>query len=174
MHMYRMLTTLGLAIASLGVLPTGAFAQNAPGGNNIGVGYSYLKLIEEENIPIGWNVSFAGGGTANVSAVADIGGHYLTSDGDTWRFHTFQGGVRVGARRTARVIPFAQALFGGGLATEDDYEFVWVFQPGAGVDIPLRPGGLAFRTQVDFPVYLSGGERQTGLRWTVGLAIPVK
>jgi hypothetical protein len=174
MNTCRVLTRLGIAIAGLVVLPTGVFAQDPPRNDNVGIGYSFLRFLGEENIPVGWNLSLARGGTAYVSGVADFGGHYYTSGGDTWMLHTFQAGVRVGARRTARVIPFGQVLFGGAVATENGSEFVWVFQPGAGVDIPIRPGGVAFRTQVDFPVYLAEGERATGLRWTVGVAIPLK
>jgi hypothetical protein len=174
MNTHRMLTRLGIAIAGLVILPTGVFAQTAPSGDNVGIGYSFLKFQGEENVPIGWNLSLAGGGTAHVSGVADFGGHYERGGGDTWMLHTFQGGVRVGARRTDRVIPFAQALFGGAVATEGDSVFIWVFQPGAGVDIPLRPGGPAFRTQVDFPIYMAEGERVRAFRWTVGVALPVK
>jgi hypothetical protein len=174
MKTHRMLTSLGIVIAGLVVLPTAVFAQNAPSGTNVGIGYSFLKLLDEENVPVGWNLSFAGGGTAYVSGVADFGGHYYTSGGDTWMLHTLQAGVRVGARRTARVIPFAQALFGGAVATENGNEFAWVFQPGAGVDIPLRPGGMAFRTQVDVPIYIAGDDAATALRWSVGVVIPVQ
>lgn len=173
MNTCRMLTRLGIAIAGLLVLPSAVFAQNTPSGTNVGIGYSFLRLVDEENIPVGWNLSFAGGGTDHVSGVADFGGHYHTSGGDTWMLHTFQAGVRVGARRTARVIPFGQVLFGGAVATENGSEFVWVLQPGAGVDIPLRPSGVAFRTQVDFPIYMASGDSATGLRWTVGVAIAV-
>jgi hypothetical protein len=173
MNTCRMLTRLGIAIAGLLVLPSAVFAQNTPSGTNVGIGYSFLRLLDQENIPVGWNLSFAGGGTDYVSGVADFGGHYDASGGDTWMLHTFQAGVRVGARRTARVIPFGQVLFGGAVATESGSEFVWVLQPGAGVDIPLRGSGVAFRTQVDFPIYMGDGNSATGLRWMVGVAIPI-
>jgi hypothetical protein len=163
-----------MAIVGLLALPAGVLAQNPPATNNVGIGYSYLKLLDEESVPAGWNVSFAGGGTPYVSGVVDVGGHYYSSGGDTWTLHTFQAGVRVGARRTARVIPFAQMLIGGAVAAEDGVAFAWVLQPGGGVEIPLRPGGVAFRTQVDFPLFLTEGEGVTALRWTVGLAIPLR
>jgi len=160
----------GIAILAFTAAPAAAQVKG-----DVSIGYSFLRFVDEENVPVGWNVSAAGRLNDFVSGIADFGGHYYFSDGLEWTAHTFQGGVRVGARRTSAVIPFAQVTFGGALAAEDnDAEFAWVFQPGAGVDIPIRPGGPALRVQVDFPIYFRGGDGVNGFRFTAGISIPIK
>jgi len=142
-------------------------------GGDVSFGYSFLKLLGEETIPLGWNFSAAGKVNDHVSIVGDIGGHYYT-DGHTWSAHTFGGGVRLFGKRTARVVPFGQATFGTLVWHEKEgTDFVWAFQPGFGIDVPFRPGGPAFRTQVDVPLYFRG-DSVWGVRWTVGVAIPIK
>jgi hypothetical protein len=151
-----------------------ASAQTKINGD-LGIGYSFLKWVGEETIPLGWNASVAGKVNERVSAVADFGGHYLSESGDFWSGHTSTGGVRVHAPRTAQVIPFAQATFGLIVGHESgDTDFAWVFQPGAGIDVPFQPGGAAFRTQVDFPYYFRGGDGVWSVRWSAGVVIPIK
>ena len=156
------------------VLPVvSATAVSAQVKGDVSVGYSFLKLVDEASLPLGWNFSVARGNDF-VSGIGDFAGHYLFEGGDAFSLYTFSGGVRVHARRTARVVPFAQATFGGAVAVDRGAYFLWVFQPGGGVDVSLRPGGPMLRGQVDIPVYFRGEGAVNATRVSVGIVIPIR
>ena len=165
----RMLVHGSLA---LGVFLFTASPVSAQTKGDTAVGYSFLTFLNSDgsvgpNLGTGWHAAFAGHTNDFVSGVADFGGHY----GGGHIFHTFQAGVRVSGRRSARIVPFAQATFGGGLI--DPY-WVWIVQPGGGVDVPIRPGGPAVRVQADFPFYVNGDGKGTGFRLVIGVAFQRK
>lgn len=171
----RILVRVLLGAAAFGFVSAPASAQS---NNDVSVGYSFLRLIEGGeglNIPAGWNLSFAGGASTNVSIVADFGGHYKSIEGDSFRIHTFQGGVRFHGRRTSNVVPFGQVLVGGAYGSGGgEGDFAGAAQFGAGVDIFSREGGPGFRAQVDVPVYFNSGDTLKGVRLTFGIVIGVK
>jgi hypothetical protein len=164
----RIFLRAGAFLAAMSLIATSAAAQTT---GDVSFGCSFMSIDEggAENIPLGWNVSFAGGGTGRVSAVGDIGGHYNQG----WRQHTFQGGVRFSFRNNPKVVPFVQILTGVAAGRTGQTYYEWTLQPGAGVDIFVRERVPGFRVQVDFPAHL-GIEGFFTTRLTVGVVIPIK
>ena len=167
----RLSIGLSMLIVTLGFAAP-AFAQAQPSKADVSVGYAYLTFLgdEAEHISAGWNISASRPVTSLVRVVFDGGGHY----GDNFSLYTFQGGVRVG-RPAGKVSPFGQFTLGGVFDNGKSYgALFWVFQPGAGIDIPFRPEGPAFRAQVDFPIFYLEDEYQNSLRLTLGVVLHLK
>ena len=166
----RLMSSVSIAFVLLVVSAPAASAQVK---GDFSIGYSFLNLVDADKLPLGWNFSIANGNDF-VSGIGDFAGHYLFEGGNAASLYTFTGGVRVHGRRTATIVPFAQATFGGGAVVEGGAYFFWVFQPGGGVDVSLRPGGPRLRGQVDLPVYFNGEGGVTSARVSVGIVIPMK
>jgi len=166
---------LAAALMALGVLPNVAAAQ---GASDMSVGYSHLTLdpytSDREFMPLGWNVSFAGGLARNVSVIADFSGNYHSERNDTFSLHTLQGGVRFTALRGRAVQPFGQFVTGAVVAWEDEAITKFMYQPGGGVDFRFRDKGPGMRAQVDFPFYVVEGATYKAIRASVGVIIPFK
>ena len=141
----------------------------------VGVSYSYLRLLESDvNMPAGWLLSFAAPiGRSAISLVGEVAGNYRSDFGETFRLHTFQGGLRLTGSTGPDVNPFAQFLLGGmnsgccgGSATS------FVIEPGVGVDFGMNRG-LALRTGISFPIAFDDGDAFTSLRLQAGLVLSI-
>ncbi|MGE0462374.1 MAG: outer membrane beta-barrel protein [Vicinamibacterales bacterium] len=142
-----MRATIGVA-ALLVCLSVPAFAQDTVPAVDIGGGYSFLRDQDLEENLHGWVASVAGNLNRWFGIVGEVGGNYRTTDvlGTDVDFsvHSFMGGVRFSARQTGGVTPFGQFLLGGARASvsvlgESESTTEFAIQPGAGVDIWLRP-----------------------------------
>lgn len=128
-------------------------------------GYQFLSFLgEDENVPTGWGISFAGGSSARWKAVGDFGGHYE----DGAMFHAFQGGLEIAGNK-ARVIPFGRVLAGLGVFSGGgDSESVFLFTPEAGVRF-MGSGRVGAQVTVGFPILFDEGESLNTLRLFVGV-----
>jgi hypothetical protein len=93
-------------------------AQDAPKAE-VSVGYNYLHF-SENSVPKGWYADVAGNVTPALAIVGQVTGNYKSDDTidlDT-KLHTFMGGVRVNARATGGVTPFAHVLVGVAHSTD--------------------------------------------------------
>ena len=142
----------------------------------IGISYSFLRLLEgaDLNMPAGWLVSFAKPlDRSAISLVGEVAGNYRSDFGETFRVHTFQGGLRVTGTTGPGVDPFAQILLGGlnsGCCGGSTTNFM--IEPGFGVDLGM-PRGLAFRAGISFPIAFDDGDAFTSLRLQAGVVLPI-
>jgi opacity protein-like surface antigen len=133
----------------VGVLVLGfslpAIAQRAPAFELSG-GYSLLR--DEEQDFHGWVASGAMHLSRGIGVVGEVGGNYATLRAFTtdidFSVHSFLGGARVSVPLGRRVTSFGQCLVGvvrlGASAFDETYaETRLAVQPGAGVDIWVRP-----------------------------------
>jgi len=141
-----MRATIGVA-ALLVCLSVPAFAQDTVPAVDIGGGYSFLRDQDLEENFHGWVASVAGNLNRWMGVVGEVGGNYKTEnilvDVD-FSVHSFMGGVRFSARQAGGVTPFGQILLGGVRGSvsalgESESSTEFAIQPGAGVDIWLRP-----------------------------------
>src|SRR5262245_56276933 len=106
-----------------------ASAQSFPRAE-FSAGWKLLRAIDasiepdaDETLPVGWYADIAGNVSRTIAIVGEVGGAYKNFDRSVTEFgipvnvtadlkvHTFMGGVRF-SRRTPRVVPFGQVLFG--------------------------------------------------------------
>lgn len=154
---------VALALLTMGTaLP--ALAQNAPRGE-ISAGYQLLAFNEDEldeTLGKGWYVDVSGNLGPVLSIVVQVSGNYksyeetesvggVTSTANaSLKIHEFLGGLRVNARGSRSVVPYAQALFGGVSASID-------------ADITVTAGGQTVLSEsesdsaTDFGMQLGGG-----------------
>jgi hypothetical protein len=167
--MRRTVTQIVFA-AMVAVVAAPAMAQDGRRAE-VGLGYSLVGIIEEDapSLPAGWLGSVAVGMTDRVSAVGEVAGNYTSEDGELLTLHTYQGGVRFGARRSPKVRPYGQLLLGGvTVSAEGEYFNRFVMEPGGGVDLPIGRG-KAVRLGAGFPIIFSGGETINLFRIHAGL-----
>jgi len=153
-----------------------AGVASAQDNATVGVSYSYLRLLEgaDVDLPVGWLMSFDDPiGRSAISLVGEVAGNYRSEFGETFRLHTFQGGLRLSGRTAPGIDPFAQFLLGGmnsgccgGSATS------FVIEPGVGVDFGMNRG-LALRTGISFPIAFDDGDAFTSLRLQAGLVLSI-
>jgi hypothetical protein len=143
--------------------------------NEVGLSYSILRLYEE-TAPAGFTVDFSRrlatvGTTAGLTAVGELSVNMFGDIGyenDTTQF-TFMGGMRF-ITGPGKVRPFGQFLIGGLKWT--DFETDLAVQPGAGLQVSIRPR-LDLRGQIDFPIDFFAGESEVGYRFNVGVVMPL-
>jgi hypothetical protein len=166
--------TLTLVACVFCACATAAHAQTA---GNLGVGYSFMRLVEDEGLtlPGGFLVSYAQplAGSA-ISIVSEGGGNYTTAYDDTLALHTLQSGVRFSSPADRTVTPFAQFLAGvmnvGWSGESANY---FAIEPGGGVDIRVT-GRVGLRVAGSLPMAISGGDVGNTFRFHVGVVVPVR
>jgi hypothetical protein len=172
--MVRWYSSMFLAVI-LGAVAAGP-ASAQTGGTNVAFGYSFLRLLDDadENLPLGWLVSFATPVRSTpVALVGEIAGNYRRTDDITFRLHTAQGGVRIFGDTDGGVTPFAQVLAGvmaygccGGSSR------AFSLEPGGGVDVAVGRS-VALRLAASLPIAFSDGDTAHGLRLQAGLVLPL-
>ena len=168
-------STVGLIVATalLTALPRAASAQT--NDTTIGISYSFLRILEgaDLNMPAGWLISFAKPiDRSAIALVGEFAGNYRSEFGETFRVHTFQGGLRLSGRTAPGVDPFAQILLGGmssGCCGSSATSFM--FEPGFGVDLAMGRG-VAFRAGISFPIAFDDGAVKS-LRLQAGVVLPI-
>ena len=123
-----------------------AFAQDTP-KVEIAAGYSVLHDQEPHANLHGWVASVTGNVNRWLGIVGEFGQNHTTVDdlGDAhYDVNAFMVGPRFALRRSPKVTPFAQVLFGAhhahvdvGSADEGETSFAW--QTGAGLDFWINP-----------------------------------
>lgn len=143
------------AALALSFLPTVACAQDVPQAE-VSVGGSFFYILSGLTIPMG---GVSGSVAVNVNqwfgVVGDFG-VYHGNPGVSLTGETYTFGPRFSYRKTRRIVPFAQALFGGshfsastsGISSSGS-EFA--FTIGGGLDIGLgKSQKFALRPQADY------------------------
>lgn len=140
-------------------------------GPELGVSYSYGRVTNGDgfNLPAGFLLSIAGGGSESPWLVGEIGGNFRSERGVTFKLFTVQGGVRFFTDLNKDVRPFAQLLVGlASLRARGDSDNKVAIEPAAGVDFSISRG-VAFRAGVGVPIIVTEGENLKVVRLNVGL-----
>ena len=153
-----------------------AMAQDAPKAE-VSVGYNYLHS-NGDSMPKGWYADVAGNVTPAFAVVGQVTGNYESDDtlGVDSKLHTFMGGVRVNARATGGVTPFAHVLVGvahsslstdlggvtGSLSTNDG-----ALQLGGGVK--LMPKNVGVQVGADYLRLFTDVEGTNVFRFAAGV-----
>ncbi len=142
-------------------------ASSSSSKGEFGVAYSFLHL-GGDNAGAGFDAYFAknfrSNGAGTLAILGDFSLHH--TNGNTGEFYT--GGVRETFKSSSKVKFYGQATLG---LFHDDNAFALLF--GGGVKYPINPK-IDVYTQIDFPIVFFSGDTQSGIRWNVGIAIPIK
>jgi hypothetical protein len=163
-------------LASLMLTAHAGIASAQSTDATLGISYSFLRLLEgpDLNMPAGWLVSFAKPvDRSAISLVGEVAGNYRSEFGETFRVHTFQGGLRLSGTTSPGVDPFAQILAGGlnsgccgGSVT------YFMIEPGVGVDLNMSRG-VALRAGISIPIGFDDGDAFKALRLQAGIVLPI-
>ena len=170
----------------VGVLMLGfcvsAMAQETPKAEIFG-GYSYLRA----NI-LGEGFNFNGGsGSVALNAnnwfgiVGDFGGYHLSQSGVSVNIFSYTFGPKLAYRKSERLTPFGQALFGGarasaGFAGQSASENAFALALGGGVDAKVTPHVAIRLVQVEYVLtkFTDGrNDRQNNARISTGIVFRV-
>ena len=174
MPIRRYARCVAIALTLVASTPLTALAQSDEA--TLGVGYSFLRLVEgpDVNMPAGWLASFAAPiDRSAISLVGEVAGNYRRDFGETFRVHTFQAGMRLSGRTAPGVDPFVQFLLGGmsaGCCGSSSTNFM--IEPGVGVDLAMSRG-LAFRAGISIPIVFDDGDAFKALRLQAGIVLPI-
>lgn len=153
-----------------------AMAQETPAWEVAG-GYSSIRWDDETFH--GWLLSGAKHLTSTLAITGEVGGNYTTyelfdvSEG----VHSFMVGPRLSVSGNAIATPFVQVLVGGArFHVEDavlgysDSSTGFALQPGAGVDVQMRPN-VGLRLGVDYRRTSLNDESVGQFRFHVGVVL---
>jgi hypothetical protein len=120
----------------------------------------------------GWSTGLVGSGAFRVMPAISVVGEVAWYRPNGENAETFAGGVRFHVPAPGmKVSPFVQALIGG---INFEGETGFLFQPGAGVDVPVAPM-ISIRVQGDYQyARFSGGGSDNGFRLSAGVVIGLK
>jgi len=164
-----------LASLALSLLTTISPAQETPAAD-VALAYSPLYILQGLTV---WMNGGSGSVAVNANrwfgVAGDFGG-YVGHIPQSFTGETYTFGPRFSYRKLDRVVPFAQALFGGshfststGGITGGGTEFT--FALGGGADIGLGSSQkFAARLGADYFGIRSGGSTTPSLRLTLGIA----
>lgn len=168
------MTRLFWAALALAVFAAVSHAQDAPQAD-VAMEYSGLYIIKGYTI---WNNGGSGSVAFNANdwfgVAADVGG-YLGHIPQALTGETYLFGPRFSYRKLDRVVPFAQALFGGSHFSESTGGITgggsqFTFALGGGADIGLSSSRkFALRPQLDFFGIRSSGSITPSVRLSIGL-----
>jgi hypothetical protein len=151
--------------------------------------YSFMRDQDRsEDFPVGWVASVTGNVNEWIGVVSEIGfSHRTCTDCQRGPFtsemfrgtdrelrvFTFMAGPRTAFRGMSMVTPFAQLLLGGshisgGVQFDGALTTGFSYQPGAGVDLNLRPN-LGIRLQGDYRIVRTQGHNTNASRFVAGI-----
>lgn len=174
---------LAIAIGLVSAAP--ASAQPAQEAGNAAFGYALLKDSAIDGVfAAGWFAAVSGRVTNSIHIVGEVGSHYKTLSPPIplpinldvkLSVHTFLFGPRFVGGKAGTMKPFAQVLVGvtrasGQALGLSESRSGFTFQPGAGVDIPLKKA-IGLRLQGDFRTFQIEGETAKELRVVMGVVI---
>jgi hypothetical protein len=149
---------------ALAILALPSYAQQTPAGD-ISAGYSYFRIGGSGGASLN-GVSTSGVFNANswFGFAGDVGVYHGSPDGVGLTALTYTFGPRFSIRKSDRVVPFVQALFGAShLSASFDGSSgssnPFAYTVGGGADVNLsRSGSVALRPEVDyFGLHANGG-----------------
>jgi outer membrane immunogenic protein len=152
-----------------------SFAQNTPKAD-VGVGYAFLHLSANGGSTNmnGFDGSVAYNVSDWIGIVGDLGYYHSSPSGVSLNDVSYTFGPRFSYRKSDKVVPFFQALFGGshlsaafGGSSGAVNPFAFAF--GGGADIPLKGDKIGLRPEFDYLGQRTNGTTLNGARLSVGL-----
>jgi len=156
---------------ALSLFAIGAQAQQAPAGD-ASVGYSYFRLGGSNGVNMnGVSGSLAYNANDWFGVVGDLGFYHASPAGIGLSNTTYTFGPRFSVRSSSKVVPFAQALFGGAhLSALGATSNPFAYSMGGGVDMPISSSGkAALRPQFEYVGLRSNGSTTNSFRLSVGV-----
>jgi hypothetical protein len=111
-------------------------------------GYLFAQTTGDggDKVPAGWIATVEALYNGKIAAVAEFAGSYQ----DAHLYRTTLGGARFVFREDGKIHPFAQLLAGTGRSSAvGDEVNAFTLQPGAGIDVTVRPH-IGIRLQGDY------------------------
>lgn len=148
-------------------------AQDTPAAE-VSASYSYLRFGVSNGVnQNGASVSVAGNFNHWLGLAADVGGYHKSQGGATFNTYTYMGGPRFSYRKSGRVVPFAQVLFGGARGSLNAFGTSgssngFAYSAGGGVDLGLTRH-LALRPQLDYIGMRFSGNTVNTVRGSIGI-----
>jgi opacity protein-like surface antigen len=187
------LTTAALTLAAFAVTAKPVAAQEPKAELSAGYQFTHAAGDSGINFPAGWYLDVAGNVKPMFQVVGEVSGAYKTESDDfdefgtdvSLKLHTFMGGIRVGSKANAKLVPFGQVLFGGARASgsvnasgggtsinvgSSSTEFA--MQLGAGVNAWVT-NNFGIRIGADYRRILTGGG-ENEVRVVGGVVIPIR
>ena len=148
-------------------------AQDTPAAE-VSASYSYLRFGVSNGVNLnGASVSVAGNFNHWLGLAVDVGGYHKSQGGATFNTYSYLGGPRFSYRKSGRVVPFAQIMFGGARGTlggtaGSGATNGFAFSAGGGVDLGLTRR-LALRPQLDYIGMRFSGNTVNTVRGSIGI-----
>jgi hypothetical protein len=150
-------------------------AQRVP-ATDVSAGYSYFRIGGSGGVNLnGFNTSFAYNANDWLGFVGDLGVYHGSPSGVSVTDFTYTFGPRFSMRRSGRIVPYAEALFGashlsasfGGAGGSTN---PFTFGAGGGADVALGSSGrVSLRPEVDYFGIRAGGATGNCVRISVGI-----
>lgn len=163
------------AALSVFALSSRAQAQQAPAAD-ISAGYSYFRVGGSNGTNLnGFSTSAAYNANSWFALAGDFGWYHGSPSGVGLTALSYTFGPRFSYRRSEKIVPFAQALFGGShLSASSGGVSVgsnaFAYDIGGGADVALSSNGtVALRPQVDYVGLRSSGSTSNCVRLSVGI-----
>jgi len=160
-----------VALAAFAIFAVASHAQSAPQAD-VAVGYSYFRMGGSGGINLNGVSGSAAYNVNNwVGVVGDLGVYHGSPAGVGFTNVTYTFGPRFTYREAGRVVPFAQALFGGAhLSALSSSSNPFAYGFGGGADIAMNSSGsITLRPQVDYFGLRSNGNTANCTRISVGV-----
>ena len=160
---------------ALSLLAVSSPAQQIPAADVSG-GYSYFRIGGSGGANLnGFSTSAAYNANDWFGVVGDLGVYHGSPSGVSLTALTYTFGPRFSIRKTDKVVPFAQALFGGSHVSasfggSSGSSNPFTFSLGGGAELPLGSRGkVALRPEVDYFGLRSNGSMSNCVRISVGI-----
>lgn len=167
--MRKMILFTGLLLLSA----AGSHAQDTPAAE-LSASYSYLRFGVSNGVnQNGGSISLAGNFNKWLGIAADVGGYHTNQGGVTLNTYTYMGGPRFSYRKSSRVTPFAQVLFGGARGALSGFGGSgatngFAYSAGGGLDLGLTKH-IALRPQFDYIGMRFSGNNVNTVRGSFGI-----
>ena len=164
---------------ALSLVAIPSHAQQTPAAD-VSVGYSYFRVGGSGGANLnGFSASGAYNANQWFGVVGDLGVYHGSPSGVSVTATTYTFGPRFSYRESSKIVPFAQALFGGSHVSASAGGFSgstnpFAFSFGGGADIGIGTSGkVALRPQVDYFGLRSNGSTSNCVRISVGIVFHI-
>jgi outer membrane immunogenic protein len=160
---------------ALSLLAVSSQAQQIPAAD-VSAGYSYFRVGGSGGANLnGFSTSAAYDANSWFAVVGDLGVYHGSPSGVGVTALTYTFGPRFSIRKSDKIVPFAQALFGGSHISASFGGFSGSTNPfayslGGGAEVPLGSRGkVALRPEVEYFGLRSNGGTSNCVRVSIGI-----